>query len=57
MGLSSFTLLCLMQSDFTRHQVAEKRPSTALPSPLVVATYFHVRLTPQDFGRLVPERF
>jgi uncharacterized membrane protein YfcA len=38
-------------------QVAEKRPSTSLPSPLVVATYWTVRLTPRDFGRLVSERF
>jgi hypothetical protein len=39
------------------YQVAEKRPSIALPSPFVVATYYDVRLTPQDFGRLVSERF
>jgi len=28
-----------------------------LPSPLVVATYWTVRLTPRAFGRLVSERF
>ena len=38
-------------------QVVEKRPSTALPSPLVVATYYYVHLTPRGFGRLVSERF
>ena len=38
-------------------QVAEKGSSTALPSSLVVATYYYVRLTPRDFGRLVSERF
>jgi len=38
-------------------KVAEKRPSAALPSPLVVATYWTVRLTPRGFGPLVSERF
>jgi hypothetical protein len=38
-------------------QVAEKRPSTTLPSSLFVATYCTVRLTPRDSGRLVSERF
>jgi len=33
-------------------QVAEKRPSAALPSSFVVAAYFTVRLTPQDSGAL-----
>jgi len=43
---------------FIEHwQVAEKRPSTVLPSPLVGATYWTVRLIPRDFGRLVSERF
>jgi hypothetical protein len=29
-----------------------KRPSTALPSSLVIAAYFYVRLIPRDFGSL-----
>jgi len=31
----------------------EKYPSTAFPSFFVIAAYFHVRLIPQNFGRLV----
>jgi len=33
-------------------QADEKRPSAALPSSLVIATYWTVRLTPRDFGCL-----
>jgi len=36
---------------FRSFQAVEKRPSAALPSSFVVATYIQVRLTPQDFGR------
>jgi len=32
------------------YQVAEKWPSAAFPSSLVVAAYSQVRLTPQEFG-------
>jgi hypothetical protein len=31
-------------------QIAEKGPSTVLPSSLVIAAYFYIRLTPHDFG-------
>jgi hypothetical protein len=35
----------------------EKYPSTAFPSFFVIAAYFHVRLIPQNFGRLVSGHF
>jgi hypothetical protein len=35
----------------------EKDPSAALPSSFVIATYFHVRLIPQDFGCLASGHF
>jgi hypothetical protein len=38
-------------------QVAEKGPSTLLPSSLVFAAYYYVRLIPQDFGPLVSGPF
>ena len=34
-----------------------KRPSAALPSSLVTAAYFYVRLIPQDFGSLASRHF
>jgi hypothetical protein len=34
-----------------------KRPSAALPSSLVTAAYFHVRLIPRDFGSLASRHF
>ena len=34
-----------------------KRPSAALPSFLVIATYFYVRLIPRDFGSLAYGHF
>jgi len=36
---------------------AEKRPSAAFPSSLVVAAYVQVRLAPRDFGGLAPGHF
>ncbi len=38
-------------------QVVEKRPFAAFPLSFVVATYDHVRLTPQDLGRLASDPF
>jgi hypothetical protein len=38
-------------------QVAEKGPFALLPSSFVIATYFHVRLIPKDFGRLASGPF
>jgi len=48
-----------MQSDPLEgvYQVAEKWPSAAFPSSLVVAAYSQVRLTPQDFGSLASGLF
>jgi hypothetical protein len=34
-----------------------KRPSAALPSSLVTAAYFYVRLIPRDFGSLASGHF
>jgi hypothetical protein len=34
-----------------------KRPSAALPSSLVTAEYFYVRLIPRDFGSLASGHF
>jgi hypothetical protein len=34
-----------------------KRPSAALPSSLVTAAYFYVRLIPPDFGSLTSGHF
>jgi hypothetical protein len=38
-------------------QAAEERPSAALPSFLIVAAYFTVRLTLRNFGCLASGRF
>jgi hypothetical protein len=38
-------------------QAAEKHPSAALRSSLVIATYREVRLIPPDFARLASEYF
>jgi NAD(P)-dependent dehydrogenase (short-subunit alcohol dehydrogenase family) len=42
---------------FFSQQADEKRPSAALPSFLVVAAYFCVRLTSRNFGCLASGRF
>jgi hypothetical protein len=39
------------------HEAVGKRPSAALPSSLVTAVYFYVRLVPRDFGSLASGHF
>ena len=39
------------------YEAVGKRPSASLPSPLVTAAYFSVRLIPQDFGSLASGHF
>jgi hypothetical protein len=39
------------------YEAVGKRPSAALPSSLVTAAYFYVRLIPRDFGSLAYGHF
>jgi hypothetical protein len=39
------------------NEAVGKRPSAALPSSLVTAAYFYVRLIPRDFGSLAYGHF
>ena len=39
------------------YEAVGKRPSAKLPSSLVTAAYFYVRLIPRDFGSLASGHF
>jgi hypothetical protein len=55
--LSSINFFFSMKQGHLFYDVVRKRPSAALPSSLVTAAYFYVRLIPRDFGSLASGHF